>query len=81
MSKWYKVTGLEYSKDLLLEERDGKVYERFVTNDVGISWKVTGEKMFPLGNTTERFDRFKKFLPSYVKLEEITEEEVFAIML
>jgi len=83
MSKWYKIiytSGVETGAECLVENRSGICYERYVSNCNGKSWKVTGDIIFPYGYDTERFERYVK-TASNVTIEEITEEEVFAIML
>ena len=82
MNKWYIIkgtVGLD-TDTVLLEEIDGTLYERFITNEAGNSWKVKERVKFHSGQTLERFEKFQQRNPA-VTVEEITEGEAFAILL
>lgn len=82
MSKWYKIDGLDLPEieSILVEEKDDTVYEKFIIYSDGTSYKVTKPIVFSIGYSYERIEHLKKVY-SNIKVEELTSEDVFAIML
>jgi len=82
MSKWYKITGTQdaCTSEVLLEEVNGVIYERYVVDDANHTWKVTGDRIYHNGYDLERLKRFTEKYPTVV-LEDLTEEDAFATLL
>lgn len=80
--KWYLLTDSELpnTTSVLLQERDGKIYEKHIVNDKGKSFKSSKDLLFHAGYSLERFEHYKKSNPQ-VSVKEITEGEVFTILL
>lgn len=81
MSKWYivKEDGLPSSNSILVEDRNGVVYERFVISSDNSSWKVSAKTIFHGGYSSSRFKSYMERSDNEVL--EVTEEEAFTIML
>jgi|SaaInlV_100m_DNA_2_1039680.scaffolds.fasta_scaffold177541_2 hypothetical protein len=81
MGNWYivKEDGLPDTETLLVEDRNNVVYERFIINEDGASWKAAAKTIFHGGYTSERFKKYME--RSDNEVIEITEEEAFTIML
>jgi hypothetical protein len=81
MSIWYivKDKNLPSSKQILVEDRNDVVYERFIIDRQGNSWKVSAKSIFHAGYTSSRFSTYIK--RSDVEVTEVTEQEAFTIML
>jgi len=84
MSKWYVIEPassiLPATKLLLIQEREGKVYEAFVEPLEGEAWKVSSpDLLFCLGSGIEKLDKFIEDHKDTIR--EVTEAEAFTIML
>lgn len=81
MSKWYKIEACKKTCEstVLIQEHDGKVYEKYVIDYKGNSWKCSKELIFHAASSSERLEKFKLENAKYI--EEITEGDAFAIIL
>ena len=84
MSNWYKIKKWEkklpLTEFIIVEEcDDGKVYERFIDAGNGKAWKVSGNRLFCMGENSEKFKNFQDRKQRFVK--KITLEEAFTLML
>ena len=64
---------------VLLLEKDGKIFEKYIENYNGKSFKIEGDMVFPSADTSEKFIEFRKKYPPLIR--EVTEGEAFALML
>jgi len=83
MHKWYIIEPSEavmpLTKSVLVQERNGKIYEVYVEGLDGKCWKSTADNLFCYGYDVERFKRFCKLNEDMVR--EVTKEEAFTMML